>query len=696
MEGRPVRMRYLLVILTLLVPWQAVRAGEPLEGEDYSAFLHAWRFGPHELDTLGRRLRNAPDPWTRQLGLVLLPAAAYRGSNDARTLHLADSVAPFIDSAHYALRLWTHRLRALAYKRVRALDRAESEIAQAVALAERLDHPVTRAGTLIVQVEVLRALGRADLAMERLQQAETLLDDTQVNPVHSDLYINRGNLYFEQDRFDQAWVMYHRALDAAIRTGDHLAASDVASNMGAVAYMTKRFDLAIALYDSLARLPELDPFTRGMVIAESAMALDQLGRYQEALQQYDHALALQRGMNDRFGLVHTLQAKSYCLWHVGRRSEAVAHCEEALAQARQLTDDRLIADLLRTLAGWYDHLGHPSRALAMWKEYQVRHDSVQASFFGERIAQLEVRYDTERKERALQEREAQLEQEVVVRRHRTTERNILMVCTALLIITAAVLYRNVRQRRRLAEQERQIYEDRIKDQMQRSEVRALNALIEGQEKERGRIARDLHDRLGSMLSAIKIQFGALDEHAAPGPYAKVLMLLEEAVAEVRRISHDMMQGTLARFGLEAALHDLRESVAVKGRMEVDLHLEGLKERMDRSVEITAYRVVQELVTNALKHARPTTLRIALVRTDDVLHIKVVDNGIGFDPAGAPGRMGMGLSNVRERVQALGGTVRIGPGPERGTMVQVDVPLVPAHHPDATIGAGSRGGGALVG
>src|SRR5690606_9493481 len=168
----------------------------------------------------------------------------------------------------------------------------------------------------------------------------------------------------------------------------------------------------------------------------SAMALDQLGRYQEALQQYDHALALQRGMNDRFGLVHTLQAKSYCLWHVGRRSEAVAHCEEALAQARQLTDDRLIADLLRTLAGWYDHLGHPSRALAMWKEYQVRHDSVQASFFGERIAQLEVRYDTERKERALQEREAQLEQEVEVRRHRTTERNILMVCTALLIITA--------------------------------------------------------------------------------------------------------------------------------------------------------------------------------------------------------------------------------------------------------------------
>src|SRR5690606_38366192 len=137
MERRPVRMRYLLVILTLLVPWQAVRAGEPLEGEDYSAFLHAWRFGPHELDTLGRRLRNAPDPWTRRLGRVLPPAAAYRGGHDARPLHLADSVAPFIDSAHYALRLWTHRLRALAYKRVRALDRAESEIAQAVALAER-------------------------------------------------------------------------------------------------------------------------------------------------------------------------------------------------------------------------------------------------------------------------------------------------------------------------------------------------------------------------------------------------------------------------------------------------------------------------------------------------------------------------------------------------------------------------------
>lgn len=535
---------------------------------------------------------------------------------------------------------------------------------------------------MISLAELYRATGEHARSMELLQQAEMLAGPVNDEVILCDVYINRGNLYYEQDRFDEAWAMYRTTLDMAARNNLPLLMRNAASNLAAVAYMTDRYDLALNLYDSLDNaMAGTDSHLRAEAIRHAALTSATMGDHRQAIARFERALAMQEVLGDVPGRAKTLQMMSTSLWALGRRDQAVAMSERALSIARSLNDRKLIAEQQLKLHDWYHQRGEVERALVALKEHKVLSDSLDAALFGERIAQLEVRYDTERKERILMQREAELEQEVEVRRHRTTQRNILLVCTALLIVTAVVLYRNVLHRRRLAAQEKQIYEDRIKDQMQRSEVRALNAMMEGQEKERERIAKDLHDRLGSMLSAIKLQFGALEDRVEAlqagqrDQYEKVYGLLDEAVSEVRRISHDMMRGTLARFGLEAALNDLRDSVAVQGRLEVELSLFGLKERMDRNVEIDAYRIVQELVTNALKHARPTEISIALTRTEQELNIVVADNGPGFDPATmAPGAFGIGLSNVRDRARAHGGTVRIDSGHGRGTSINVDIPL----------------------
>jgi two-component system, NarL family, sensor kinase len=148
---------------------------------------------------------------------------------------------------------------------------------------------------------------------------------------------------------------------------------------------------------------------------------------------------------------------------------------------------------------------------------------------------------------------------------------------AALVLVTVLLWRGLRVRKLLARKENMLHSQQVDQLMKEQEIEAINAMLEGQEKERERMARDLHDRLGSMLSAIKMQVGCPGKRCARGTRgpdrrstSKVERLLDEAVGEVRRISHDMVAATLSRFGLAKALEDLCASVRVTGRLAVEL------------------------------------------------------------------------------------------------------------------------------
>ncbi|MBP6573786.1 MAG: sensor histidine kinase, partial [Flavobacteriales bacterium] len=250
--------------------------------------------------------------------------------------------------------------------------------------------------------------------------------------------------------------------------------------------------------------------------------------------------------------------------------------------------------------------------------------------------------------------------------------------SALLIFLSFILYRNLRQRKRLAKKERELYEQQMGDVMRQSEIRSLDSLMQGQEMERKRVAKDLHDRLGSMLSAIKLQFGALEgkvetvREENKQQYRHVTTLLDDAVGEVRRISHDMLKSSLAQFGLGGALDDLRQALSAPGKLDVEMTLFGLEERMEQKIEIAAFRMVQECVSNALKHAKATAITISVTRTTGALNVMVEDNGKGFDMSQVS--EGMGLGNLRQRAAEVGGAVQFDSSPGYGTTVTIDVPL----------------------
>lgn len=205
------------------------------------------------------------------------------------------------------------------------------------------------------------------------------------------------------------------------------------------------------------------------------------------------------------------------------------------------------------------------------------------------------------------------------------------------------------------------------------QVSRFKAVIEATENERKRIAQDLHDGLGQLLSTAKLNISSLDDSIAEDDrrqYNHAMDLIDEACQEVRSISHNMMPSTLIRMGLLPALKELADKANIPGQVSVKLVNHGLTGRLDESREIAIYRVIQEVVGNSLKFAEATQLTIEIKKNEDQLEVKITDNGKGFDTATINQSTGIGWRNIYSRVSMLNGQVKITSAAGKGTCVEV--------------------------
>ncbi len=210
----------------------------------------------------------------------------------------------------------------------------------------------------------------------------------------------------------------------------------------------------------------------------------------------------------------------------------------------------------------------------------------------------------------------------------------------------------------------------LADEQSRAMQRTL-ALVEGEERERTRIARDVHDGIGQTLTALRFNLARVaDEHVR----SELFDLLDDAIAEVRAISHNLMPSVLIDFGLEAALEQLCSKTAEAAHIPIQRMIAPLATRLDSPREIAVYRITQEALSNALRYAHATaiSLRFGMNPEHSALQMEIRDNGVGFDMASI--ERGNGLSNMRERAALFAGEVSIGTEPGKGTHIVLSIPL----------------------
>jgi signal transduction histidine kinase len=248
---------------------------------------------------------------------------------------------------------------------------------------------------------------------------------------------------------------------------------------------------------------------------------------------------------------------------------------------------------------------------------------------------------------------------------------------AVLLLALAVslfLWRWTVQKKRLAEQQKQLAEQQIKQLEQEKQLIATQALLDGETHERARLARDLHDGLGGILTGVKLQLQEMIKGVQLGydhvvQFDRALELVDKSVHEMRRVSHHLMPDSLSRFGLKPAVDDFCRSLP----QSIVFDYFGDETRLDPKLEVLIYRCIHELVNNALKHAGASQIMVQIMQEQNRIAFTVQDNGCGFDPLAAESK-GSGLQNIRTRIASFGGNIHIDSQVGEGTEINVELSI----------------------
>lgn len=207
---------------------------------------------------------------------------------------------------------------------------------------------------------------------------------------------------------------------------------------------------------------------------------------------------------------------------------------------------------------------------------------------------------------------------------------------------------------------------------------AARAVIGAEENERSRMSQTLHDGLGQLLSAAKMNLQAAVEHLPPDEksgkiYANALQLVDESIVEMRSVSHQMVTSNVIRKGLANALKELVEKIE-NNRLKISVDVNGFFENINPEIQIMIYRILQESIHNVVKHAAASKIDIHLSAESNQIITSVRDNGIGFVLTSTKNRKGIGLDNIETRVKFLKGDLKISSAPGHGTTLDIRIPL----------------------
>jgi signal transduction histidine kinase len=362
--------------------------------------------------------------------------------------------------------------------------------------------------------------------------------------------------------------------------------------------------------------------------------------------------------------------KGRMLYQLGEYEKAIALTSEALEKLKS-TGAHLRTELVdahRTLADSYEAIGDYRNALLQKNRYIFLSDSLMRKDKIDMINRLEVRYRIVEKDKILAEQKLK----IAAIESRVNNRNLLIIAivlAALFSVMGFALWRKKNIHKQKLQQER------IDNLQQKMEIERLNATINGEEKERARIARDLHDGIGALLTGAKMNFELVkknSQYTHNPDFMEGLKLLEETAAGLRDTAHNIMPEVLLQEDLADAVRSFCERMTGKGGARISFQTLGLPVKTDALFNLTVYRIIQELIQNVRKHARASSLLVQMnFQPGGGLDITVEDDGVGMDPESAGKSNGIGLSNVKERVKQLGGRMDINSSPGKGTSIYLE-------------------------
>ncbi|WP_416865351.1 MAG: tetratricopeptide repeat protein [Imperialibacter sp.] len=501
----------------------------------------------------------------------------------------------------------------------------------------------------------------------------------------SELY-SLGNYYMEIQEYSKCEQYYLQSLAILEKLGESETLAEMYFNMGILSGIKREYEVSLDYYEkSLQIYQRLEDesnfpkiwnaigynfFNQGDLLKAKAYFLNA----DKGFSKFDNKLKNCYNLS----LLARTEIKLGNLNSALEYATAVEELAEQIGHLRYSIEAQVLFRMI------YEELGDYQNAFLHLDHQYTLSDSLYSIDKENTVKELTIKYETELKEQEIEklssEKELQ-EKEILLA---TTEKNAYMIAVvfAIALALAILAFFTQRQKAMQLRSEKALAErnTQINSLLQKQEVNTLNALLEGQEKERLRIAEELHDRLGSLLSAIKLNFNGwigkrdLSQDEVEDYSAKTSGLLDEAVTEVRRVSHNLSTGQVSRYGLVGSMEDLAATVNRSDSIKMKVLHFNLGERLPIELETGIYRIVQEMLANVLKHANAQEFTVQLSKTDNSVILTAEDDGKGFDYKEAKKRGGIGLHNIDNRVKKFGGQFSVDSSPGKGTIFTFEFPL----------------------
>jgi two-component system, NarL family, sensor kinase len=506
-----------------------------------------------------------------------------------------------------------------------------------------------------------------------LRAEQVYLKENPASPDLAVLYSNLSMAYSSLNKPEEALAMSKKGIDFARKGNDKQMLANALFTWGGNLVAAKKGNSGLAVLDSAKQLAQeinnanivyMSDFMKAMYYYNNKL-------YEEAITNYTTCLKAAQSNNFAVGIGSNFLNIAACEAELKRYKQAAAHLDSSAKYLDYTEPSEAKMQYFENYAQAYRGMGLYEKAFAFKDSVSALKDSV---YQRDNLRQMEFRqarynYDAKQQEVNRLEADGKIQQLQLARK---SALNYLLAGGALALILISLLgYRNYRNKQKLQQQ-------RIAELETEKQLAATESVLKGEEQERTRLAKDLHDGLGGMLSGIKYSLNTMKGNLVMTPensqaFERSMDMLDSSIKEMRRVAHNMMPEALVKFGLDTALKDFCNDINQSGALKVNYQSIGMEDAViDQTLAITIYRIVQELMNNTLKHAAAKTAIVQLTKSGNQFAVTVEDDGKGFDTDILKRARGIGWTNIQSRVDFLKGRLDINSQEGKGTSVLIEL------------------------
>lgn len=633
--------------------------------------LAFYRIAPAQnLDSLENSLKSKKLPDSEKLKLYDDLSWGYLSSDFDKSRHYAMAGIDLAEKQNNQLMTGTlYRNLGVAYYMVSKHDTALIHLKHALDIAQKISNNLLKAQVYGAMANLYNVTGEYSQSLQYYLKALPIFEKEGRKDKVRMILGNIGALNNAMQNFDEAERNFRQSLKLSVELNDKAGMAQAYDGFNRIYIQRKDYAKALDYAKKAVEISHELGNKQEEAIAIQGIAWVYYEHYKDYKKAEEYALKglkLAEELEFPADIAAMLNTLSNIYFHQSRFRE----CEETAlkAIATDTTDINIFSNLAANVVRAGIHLGDVKNALYYFDRYRQIFNIQSNKEFQQALMDMQVKYESEKKEKQILKLSAEKQ-----------KRNILLYSlSGLFVIVAALgfsIYNNVRKNKIIVEQQLLVKEQQLAELEKERQLIATKSVLKGEESERSRMARDLHDGLGGLLSGVKINLSSMKGNSIitsenVQAFDHALKLLDTSINELRRVAHNLMPETLNQYGLKTALNDFIREMGHNPAIMLTFSFFGADIRFESQLELTTYRIAQELVNNALKHSAATKIDLQLIADVDRVCIQVVDNGKGFDTRCNPCE-GKGLFVIRDRVAAYNGTFELESTPGTGTEASVE-------------------------